>query len=206
MNDRWTLVLPEGLDDFAWAEAEVRGVLLHVELDHAGRRYPAIVYDPYRIVQDADLVTESAPFYEANVVLVPEVTRDAVARAADRLARGGEPDWLPPRAPEPESSWTLDVANGAEVVDWARVGERGALSASLRYGERRFPITFHDLRRLAEAVGWDDLDHLESRRGDPRPVEFAGKNFIVLAELTRDAAEQAVAELGRRGEFAWLLD
>ncbi|MEU4668373.1 hypothetical protein AB0F91_10450 [Amycolatopsis sp. NPDC023774] len=74
MNRRWTLVLPENLDDFAWADVADRGVLLHVALDHAGRRFPAIVDDPYLIVQDADPVNESAPFYEPNVVLVPEVT------------------------------------------------------------------------------------------------------------------------------------
>ncbi|MEV8610075.1 hypothetical protein AB0383_19480 [Amycolatopsis sp. NPDC051373] len=203
MRGRWTLVLPENLDGFAWAEAADRGVLLHVALDHAGRRFPAIVYDPYRIVQDADLVNESAPFYEPNVVLVPEVTREQVARGGDRLGRSGERDWLLRLGPGPESAWSLDVPDGA---DWTRIGELGTLSASLRCGERRFPVTFHDLRRLAEAVGWDDLDDLVHRRKEPRPVEFFEKNFIVIPALTKDAAEQAVAELGRRRGFAWLLD
>jgi hypothetical protein len=61
VTGRWTLVPPQDFDDADWAEAEVRGVLLHVFLDHDGRRFPAIVYDSYRIVQDADLMNESAP-------------------------------------------------------------------------------------------------------------------------------------------------
>jgi hypothetical protein len=202
VNDRWTLVPPQDFDDADWAEAEVRGVLLHVFLDHDGRRFPTIVYDPFRIVQDADLVNESAPFYEPNVVLVPEVTKESVRRVGDRLAQRGHLNWLLELAAAPGSAWSLIVP---ESVDWTRISELGTLSASLGYGEQRFPVTFFDLERFASAVGWDDLDDLIHRRKEPRPVEFYEKNFVVIPTLTKEAAEQAVEELARGREFEWLL-
>ncbi len=202
MTGRWTLVTPEDLDDFDWADAEVRGVLLNVFLDHGGRRFPAIVYDPYRIVQDADLVNESAPFYEPNVVLVSEVTKEAVGLEGDRLARRGHLDWLLDLAPAPVSEWSLVVP---ESTDWTRTSGLGTLSASLGHGEDRFPVTFFDLERLAAAVGWDDLDDLVHRR-EPRPVEFSEKNVVVIPVLTEEAVEQAVGELARARAFDWLLE
>jgi hypothetical protein len=175
-------------------------VLLHALLDHGGRRFETIVYDPFRIVQDADLVNESAPFYEPNVVLVPEVSKESVEGAW--LLRQRHLDWLLDLAPATGSTWSLVVP---ESTDWARTTERGTLSATLAYGDRQFPVTFFDLERLAAAVGWDDLDDLIHRR-DPRPVEFYEPNFIVIPSLTKEATEQAVENLAHRRQFDWLVD
>lgn len=100
------------------------------------------------------------------------------------------------------ADWSLVVP---EAADWSRIGERGSLSASLGYGETRFPVTFFDVARLAVAVGWDDLDDLAHRGKEPRPVEFDEKNVIVLSVLSKETVEQAVAELARRREFDWLV-
>jgi hypothetical protein len=203
MTGTWTLVPPEDLADYDWADAADRGVLLNVFLDHDGRRFPALVYDQYRIVQDADLVNESAPFYEANVVLVSEVTEESVARDSAWLTEQGRLGWLLELGAAPRAEWSLVVP---EDVDWSRISELGTLSASLGYGERRFPVTFFDLEGLASAVGWDDLDDLIHRRKAPRPVEFYEENFIVIPALSKETAERAVEELGRHRQFEWLIE
>ncbi|RZQ65939.1 hypothetical protein [Amycolatopsis suaedae] len=203
MTTEWALVLPGDLDDYDWAVTESRGVLLHAVLQHGSRRFPTIVYDPYRIVQDAALVTgESGTFYEPNVILVSEVTQESIRRDGDRLLAGGHLDWLLGLAPASGAEWSLAVP---DATDWTRVDELGTLSAELAYGERRFPLTFFDLERLAQAVGWDGVDDFFERRSRPRPVDFHEDNVIVLPALTRHAAKAAVEDLTRRGEFDWLL-
>jgi len=202
MTGQWTLVLPDGLDDGDWALTETRGVLLHAFLRHDNRRFPAIVYDPYRIVQDASHVNESEPFYEPNVVLVHAVTREKAQREGERLGRRGHLDWLLAVGAAPAADWSIVVP---ESADWARVSERGTLSASLGYGGKRFPATFFDLARFAAAVGWDGLDDVMERGKEPRPVEFDEKNVIVLPVLTKETVEEAVADLARRREFDWLI-
>jgi hypothetical protein len=196
------LVLPDDLDDADWAETETRGVLLHAFFRHDDLRFRAIVYDPYRFVQDARYVNESGPFYESNVVLVHAVTRETVQREGERLGRRGHLDWLLELGAAPAAAWSLVVP---ESADWARISERGTLSASLGYGGKRFPVTFFDLARLAVAVGWDDLDDFFEGVKEPWPVEFDEKNVIVLPALTKEAAEEAVADLARRREFDWLI-
>jgi hypothetical protein len=204
MTGQWTLVPPEGLDDYDWSEAEVKGVLFDAFLDHGGRRFPAIVYEPFRIVQDADLVNESAPFYEPNVVLVPEVTKESIRQNSRWLTERGQLNWLLELAAAPGSQWSLVVP---ESTDWTQVSKLGTLSASLAYGEQRFPVTFFNLERFASAVGWDDLDDIIYRRKEPRPVEFYEKNFIVIRALTKETTEQAVEELARnRSAFDWLIE
>jgi hypothetical protein len=189
------------MDDYDWAETGDRGVLLHAFLDHGGRRFPAIVYDSYRILQDVDMV--SAPFYEPNVVLVPEVTQESIARDSGWLTRQGHLNWLLELAAAPESEWSLVVP---EDADWTRISELGTFSASLVYGEKRFPVTFFDLDGLASAVGWDDLDDLIHRRKEPRRVEFYEQNFIVIKVLTEEAALRAVVDLKGRQAFDWLVE
>jgi hypothetical protein len=198
----WTLVLPDGLDDDYWALTETRGVLLHLVFRHARGQFPAIAFDPYRIVQDADYMIEREPFYEPNVVLVHAVTRESVLREGERLGQRGHLNWLLDIGAAPPADWSLVVP---ESADWSRIGERGTLSAALGYGEKRFPVTFFDVAGLAIAVGWDDLDDLIHRRKEPRPVEFDEMNVIVLSVLSKETVEWAVAELARRHEFDWLL-
>jgi hypothetical protein len=203
MTGQWTLVPPEDFDDLDWADAADRGVLLHVFLDHGGRRFRAGVYDRYRIVQDADHVNESAPYYDQNVIVVSEISKESIRRAGEWLTDRGHLGWLLELGATSGSEWSLVVP---ESVDWARITELGTLSASLGYGDQLFPVTFFDLHRFAAAVGWDDLDDLIHRRREPRPVEFYEQNFIVIPTLTKEAARQAVEELGRRRMFDWLVD
>jgi hypothetical protein len=191
MTDHWVLVPPEDFDRHGWTRAELRGVLLSAHLDHGGRRFPVAVYDPIRIIQDVEAV--SGPFYEPNIVLVPEVTRESAEREIDRLAREEQLDWLLGLTAERETEWTLLVP---EDFDWAEAGRHGVAPFQLGHGSRRFPLKFYDLARLAQVVG----------QGGDHDVRFHTKNLVVVREVTRESARRAVEVLGRDGRFRWLLD
>ncbi|GAA1562475.1 hypothetical protein GCM10009804_18980 [Kribbella hippodromi] len=91
----WVLVLAQEMDDYDWAEAESRGVLLNARLERAGRQFPVIFFDPERIRSAAAIGTEAGePYYEPNVIMLPALSRTAVEAAVERLARNGEFDWL----------------------------------------------------------------------------------------------------------------
>jgi hypothetical protein len=91
----WRFVAPDGFDEFDWAMIESRGVVMGGWLAFGSRRFPVIIYDPVRIAQDA--VGETAGghfFYEGNVIVVENLTRETAEDAVAHLAAAGSFDWL----------------------------------------------------------------------------------------------------------------
>jgi hypothetical protein len=80
-------------------EAQDRGYLSHVlvELD-GGNLYPVFFYDPTRLQQDlAEGIRSGRPFVaDPGMIVVPEVTPDAMRDAVDRLVGEGFFDHLVP--------------------------------------------------------------------------------------------------------------
>lgn len=96
MNETgWKLVLQRELSEPDWYDVTERGVLLHAQLEHGGRRFPVKFFDPDRLADAAEVGTEHGePYYEPNVVMVHGVTKTAVEAAVERLAEAGEFDWM----------------------------------------------------------------------------------------------------------------
>ncbi|QNE18681.1 hypothetical protein F1D05_13135 [Kribbella qitaiheensis] len=91
----WRLVAPDGFDNLDWSEVEDRGLLMGGHLGYGDRTFPVIVYDPDRIAQDAAGETDNGGlFYEANVIVVGELSRATAEAAVTRLGAAGFLDWL----------------------------------------------------------------------------------------------------------------
>jgi hypothetical protein len=91
----WRLIAPDGFDALDWSEVEDRGVLMGGHLAYGDRTFPVIVYDPVRMAQDAQGETDDGGlFYEANVIIVGELTRDTAEAAVSRLGGAGVFNWL----------------------------------------------------------------------------------------------------------------
>lgn len=84
-------------------EARARGYLSHVVVQFDGDRlYPVLFYDPVRLQQDLE---EDAKFghpfiAEPGMIIVPEVTREAMTYAVEHLAQEGFFEHLRPVTPE----------------------------------------------------------------------------------------------------------
>ena len=84
-----TVLFPEWYDDRAEYEATARGYLGHVvvRLDD-GRRYELEFWDRVRLGQDLEtMLVESGDtvFAEPNMIVLPEITTDAVKEAVQKL-------------------------------------------------------------------------------------------------------------------------
>ncbi|MFK4087576.1 hypothetical protein ACI2LF_25930 [Kribbella sp. NPDC020789] len=91
----WRLEGPDGFDDADWELIESRGLLMGGHLVHGERRFPVIVYDPYRLSQDAEAETgHGGIFYEGNVIAVEKLSRDSAEAAVSRLGAAGFLDWM----------------------------------------------------------------------------------------------------------------
>jgi hypothetical protein len=90
---------PPDWDDRAEYEMTPKGYLscATIRLTN-GLRYPVYFSDPVRLRQDLEALTEMGkPFFaEPNLIVVPEVTREALQAAVDALAREGYFDHLKP--------------------------------------------------------------------------------------------------------------
>lgn len=94
---RYTLNLP---DDLEALYVTSKGWLCGVELLIDDQTYMLTFYDPVRLSQTiADVLPGSPLFFEANLIVVPVVTRDAMERAVEQLACAGEHRWLVPETP-----------------------------------------------------------------------------------------------------------
>ncbi|GAA3990125.1 hypothetical protein GCM10022247_05950 [Allokutzneria multivorans] len=202
MTDRWVLVPPEDFEDEDWELARSRGLFLNGHLGHGDRRFPVIIYEPVRIVLDAERGSRDGPLYEPNVILVPDLTQDAVEQEIAWLERNGHLEWLLELSAEHETEWSLVVP---DTFDWDSVHRRGVASASLRHGERTFSVMLCDPDGVASVVGWRAARDTRLAGTSARVVRLYEENMIVLGELTRESVEHAVAELGRSGQFRWLL-
>jgi hypothetical protein len=86
------VIFPDRYDDRAESEATARGYLNHVtvELDD-GNRFELEFWDHVRLQQDLATLAESGQtvFAEPNMVILPEITTDAVKDAVQQLWRTG---------------------------------------------------------------------------------------------------------------------
>ena len=84
-----SLELPEGFDDYEW-EVTAKGWLPGVVAVIQGRRYTLTVYDAARLAQDVDDALKGGTvFLEPNLVVVPSVTRAAIASAVQEIVQAG---------------------------------------------------------------------------------------------------------------------
>jgi hypothetical protein len=84
------LVLPQGFDDRAATEARDRGYLSHVCVRRGdGRFVPVVFYDIVRLRQDTedDFRRGTQCVGEPGLIIVPEVTIEAMRAAVERLDR-----------------------------------------------------------------------------------------------------------------------
>ena len=85
------LVFPEGFTDRDEWEMERKGfVYAFLECDD-GRRYPVMFIDPVRHAQDVEATLQSGQpyYYEGAQVVVPEVTKPAIAKVIPHLVGEG---------------------------------------------------------------------------------------------------------------------
>jgi hypothetical protein len=90
---------PEWYDERGEWEAESKGWLQGVQIELPdGKRFPLFFYDPVRLAQDleADTSQDRPVIAEPGLAVVPEVTRGAIIRAAERLVKERFFDLLKP--------------------------------------------------------------------------------------------------------------
>jgi hypothetical protein len=91
-GERFTLHLPDEFDARSEWEMPSRGYLSHstVELE-SGRTYPVFFYDAVRLGQELEMSAKlDRPFIaEPGMIVLTEVTREAICRALDRLVEEG---------------------------------------------------------------------------------------------------------------------
>ncbi len=86
----FTFRFPEGFDDDAEAEMTSKGYLIGSVLELSdGRRFPVTFFDPIRLAQDLELAGQhGVPVVaEPGLLVIPEVTRDAITVVLDELVR-----------------------------------------------------------------------------------------------------------------------
>jgi hypothetical protein len=96
LDGEYEIVFPEGFDGVEW-EAEAKGWLQGVTVVIGARRYRVTFYDPTRLAQDIEEELRSkAVFLEANVLVVPAVTRVEMEKAIGSVVKaGGQLDLIP---------------------------------------------------------------------------------------------------------------
>src|SRR5947209_2988672 len=93
----------DGLSDREAFEARSRGYLSHVFVATAdGRLYPVLFYDAVRLQQDLeDEAKHGRPFIaDPGMIVLQEVTLEAMQQAVERLANEDVFDYLTPMAEE----------------------------------------------------------------------------------------------------------
>jgi hypothetical protein len=95
--DHFTVSFPEGYDDRLAFETPSKGYLrdVIVQLDD-GTRYKLFFIDPVRLEQDlqADVGDRREYYAEPGMVVLPEVTAEAIRKAISGLLRDGFFRWL----------------------------------------------------------------------------------------------------------------
>jgi hypothetical protein len=86
----FSLVLPADFDEYGW-EVEAKGWFSEARMTVSGKHYRLTFYDPVRLAQEiqGDL-QEGNVFFEANLVVVPAVTKSNMERAAALLVQSGQ--------------------------------------------------------------------------------------------------------------------
>jgi hypothetical protein len=94
---------PDYFDKFA-SETEAKGYFADLTIVAQGRRYRPLFYDVTRFHQEiGDALTATGWFSEANVMVIPAVTRDQIVSAVNKLAEGDFRSLLPEAADATES-------------------------------------------------------------------------------------------------------
>ncbi|MFN7475751.1 MAG: hypothetical protein ACK5RJ_13350 [Burkholderiales bacterium] len=95
----YSFVLPSYFDDYQ-GEVMAKGCFSDALMIIGGKQYRLNFYDPLRLGQDIAMVLENEKmFFEPNLVIVREVTRKEMERAAERLAHPGFATSLVPELP-----------------------------------------------------------------------------------------------------------
>jgi hypothetical protein len=77
---------PVDLDEYQW-ETEAKGWLPGVVVRSGSRHWTLTAYDPIRLSQDIAAELRTSPYVALpNVLVVPQVTRDAITAAVAELA------------------------------------------------------------------------------------------------------------------------
>jgi hypothetical protein len=88
------LILPVDFDDYE-REVEAKGFFSEARLSVSGKRYRLNFYDPVRLGQEIESeLQRGGLFFEANLVVVPSVTRSGMERAAEALMKSGHEAFL----------------------------------------------------------------------------------------------------------------
>jgi hypothetical protein len=98
----FTFHFPAEFDDRAEYEMALKGHLGYCEVElPGGNRYPIFFFDPVRLSQESERSAgDDRPVVaEHGMVVIPEVTRDNILRAVERLVRERFFDHLRPLTP-----------------------------------------------------------------------------------------------------------
>jgi len=96
--NRFAVSFPEGYDNRLAFEAPSKGYLRDVMVQLDGTRYKLFFIDPVRLQQDleADVADGRAYYAEPGMVVLPEVTTEAIHKAIAGLLREGFFHYLKP--------------------------------------------------------------------------------------------------------------
>ncbi len=92
LTESFQIVFPEWFDERGEWEAKEKGWLQGIEIRFAnGDIQPLFFYDPVRLAQDLEVESEQGrPFIaQPGMVVIPEVTRDAIQLAVAKLVEEG---------------------------------------------------------------------------------------------------------------------
>src|SRR5579864_2035474 len=86
-----TVVFPADYDAQSEFETPMRGYLSDVEVEWDGSRYRLFFIDPIRLEQELKASVDSGRSYfaEPHLIVLPEVTTEAIKKAVEGLARDG---------------------------------------------------------------------------------------------------------------------
>ncbi len=87
---QYTIKWPLDFDNFSW-ELESKGWFAGIEIIVEDKILRPTFYDPVRLAQDISAeISRSHLFIESHIIVIPQVTPDAMASAIGELARTGE--------------------------------------------------------------------------------------------------------------------
>jgi hypothetical protein len=91
VENGFTVLFPADYDSQSEFETPLRGYLSEVEVELEGMRYRLFFIDPVRLGQELKSNIDSGrPYFaEPNLIILPEVTTDAIKKAVEGLARNG---------------------------------------------------------------------------------------------------------------------
>lgn len=85
----YELELPEDFPEYAY-EYEAKGYLAGARIRRGAEQAQVVFYDPVRLAQDIEEeLADAGHLAFANIVVVPQITPEAIARAVGDLAESG---------------------------------------------------------------------------------------------------------------------